>query len=120
MIPYLSELQKEFGPEGLQVFSATRLYGYGFLDGQTKRNLSPDAELELISAYHKKNALNFPVVTVPKSTNAAYNIAGIPTAFVLDRQGKIVYTHMGATKKEQLREAVLKALRTPESPETPK
>ena len=120
MLPYLKDLQTELGPEGLQVFSATRLYGYGFIDNQVKRDLSPDAELELISSYHKNNALNFPVVTVPKSTNTAYNIAGIPTAFVLDRQGKIVYTHMGTTKKELLKDAVLKALRTPESPENPK
>ncbi len=72
---------------------------------QTHHNATSDFEILAVSIdedpkdaqdFAEAQKLNLPVLLDPKSTVAdAYQVDGIPTMFVIDKQGKITYGHSG-------------------------
>ena len=72
---------------------------------QTHHNPTSDFEILAVSIdedpkdaqdFADAQKLNFPVLLDPKSRVAdAYEVDGIPTMFVIDKQGKITYGHSG-------------------------
>ena len=74
-IPYLIELQKRYGDRGLAVIGVS-------LDEQ-----GPDVVKEFV----KQLGVNYPIVIGNEKITEAYGgIEGIPTTFVIDRQGRVV------------------------------
>ena len=58
--------------------------------------VSIDEDPQAATAYAAANKLNFPVLLDPKQKMAeAYQVEGIPTMFVVDKDGKIIYGHLG-------------------------
>jgi peroxiredoxin len=83
-IPYLIELQKRYGDRGLAVIGVS-------LDEQ-----GPDVVKEFV----KQLGVNYPIVIGNEKITEAYGgIEGIPTTFVIDRQGRVVSQHMGYNEK---------------------
>lgn len=84
-IPGLVALQKEYGHKGLTVIGVS-------LDEQ---------RTELVKEFVKQFAMTYPVVMADEKTIVAYGgIEGVPTTFVIDRQGHIVSEHLGYEAKE--------------------
>ena len=83
-IPHFVELQKHYGDKGLTVIGIT-------LDEQGP---------EVVKKFVKQLGVNYPIVIGNEKVAEAYGgIDGIPTTFVIDRQGRIVSLHIGYDDK---------------------
>lgn len=83
-IPEFVELQKEYGDEGFVIVGIS-------LDRKGAGVVKPFAE---------KMNINYPIVLGNQKVVAAFGgIRGIPTAFVVNREGEIVHKHVGYAPK---------------------
>ncbi len=83
-IPAFVELQEEYGDEGLVVVGVS-------LD---------EGGPAVVKRFMKRFKMNYPVVMGnQKIANDFGGIRGIPTTFVLDREGRIVSKHVGFAEK---------------------
>ncbi len=109
VIPELVELQKQH-PKDLQVVGLTRLYTYGmdFSDpNATKPHggksvgrptaLTEDEEVAVNEAFIKAFEVNYPIVfTGPEVGKDLSKVRGIPTVFVIGKDGKVIGNSVGA------------------------
>jgi thiol-disulfide isomerase/thioredoxin len=83
-IPHFVELQKQYGDKGLTVIGIS-------LDEQGP---------EVVKKFLKRFGVTYPIVIGNEKVVEAYGrIDAIPTAFVIDRQGRIVSRHIGYDDK---------------------
>jgi peroxiredoxin len=83
-IPHFVELQKHYGDRGLTVIGIS-------LDEQ---------EPEVVKNFVKQLGVNYPIVIGSEKVAEAYGgINGLPTTFVIDRQGRIASEHIGYDDK---------------------
>ncbi len=96
-IPSFIQIQKDLSEKGVVVVGIA-------LDEEGASAVKPFA---------KKKGINYPLVIGAKSTTEAYGgIEGIPTTFIINRDGKIVGKHIGLTTKEEfLKELGISAYR---------
>jgi thiol-disulfide isomerase/thioredoxin len=107
IIPDLVKLQEQHAAEGLQVVGATRYYGYGMdFTADSKlphggksvgdprdpaKKLSEGDEIKVNENFVSAFKLNYPVVFGNESiAKEGYGVMGIPTCFVIGRDGKVV------------------------------
>ncbi len=101
-MPLIEALHKRYKKEGKVVF----------LGVNWERTESVDQHLATARAYVKQNGITFPSVIDPKQvvTNA-YLVEGFPSAYVIDREGKIRYRNVGvADGIEHIIEAQIESL----------
>jgi thiol-disulfide isomerase/thioredoxin len=125
VIPDLVELQKKHRDD-VVVVGMTRLFGYGmdFSDpsaakphggkriGSQKEPIPAEREFAVNEAFIKAFEVNYPIVFTGPSVGKDYKVQGIPTVFVVDRQGNVVGNVVGAgeaahAKLEKLLERAL-------------
>lgn len=98
-LPQLAELQKEFGPKGLQVVAVG-------MDLEGGKVLRPFAD---------HYAMPFPVLVSDTHLRAGETDYGplkaLPTIYVLDRQGAELLAYQGVALPAELREVVARAVR---------
>lgn len=84
-IPDFISLQKQYGPKGLQVVGVA-------LDQEGADAVKP---------FVKEHGINYPIGLDPESTvPPSYGgVRGIPTTFVIDKQGHIVKKYVGARSR---------------------
>jgi cytochrome c biogenesis protein CcmG, thiol:disulfide interchange protein DsbE len=87
-MPELQKLHQEFGPKGLEIIA-----------------ISSDPE-PAVEKFLKDNPYTYPMyIDLDNSANTKFGVTGLPTSFVLDRNGKVIWTgHPGDVS--QLRRAV--------------
>ena len=86
-IPHFVELQKQYGDRGLAIIGVS-------LDEQGP---------EVVKKFVKQFQMTYPVVIGNEKIVAAYgDVEGIPTTFVIGRDGRIVREYIGYTEKEVL------------------
>ena len=86
-VPSLISLQKEFGPKGFSVIALSVDEG----------GMGASAVSKVID----KTGINYPVaLSTSKVSNAFGGIFGIPTAFMVDRDGNVVKRYNGWTSHE--------------------
>lgn len=107
IIPGLVELQEKHGKDGLQVVGVTKLYGSGMDFAEDSKlphggksvggrkgsgKEMPEAdEIKVNENFVKAFKLNYPVVfTGDDVGSASFGVTGIPTCFVVGRDGKVV------------------------------
>lgn len=90
-IPELVELQTEYGPRGLTIV------GMAFgRDG-----------VQAVAEFAEQYSINYPVVMANAMVSRRFgNIRSIPTAFVIDREGRMRSMHVGYTQKELFRREI--------------
>ena len=95
-VPQLVELQKKYGPQGLAIVGIS-------LDRAGKRVVKPFA---------KKFKVNYTLLVgdYSKVVDDYGGIIGIPTLFVIDRNGNIVTSYIGYVEIEELEEQIKKLL----------
>jgi peroxiredoxin len=80
-IPRFVELQDQYGDRGLQIIG-----------------VSMDDSADPVRDFYKQYKMNYPVVMGDAKTGEAYGgVLGLPIAFVIGRDGKIYWKHIGAT-----------------------
>lgn len=96
-IPHFVDLQKQYGGQGLAVV------------GVSLDDVGPDAVADFV----KKNNVNYTIVMGNGDVTERYgHIQGIPTTFVIDRDGNIVSKHAGFTEASVIEGDVKKLLQT--------
>lgn len=93
--PWMNSLQERYKDQGLSVVA-----------------IGVDRKRELIEEFLKQTEPNFTVVQDDKGEVAkAYRLRGMPTSYLIDRNGNIVATHVGfRAKDEEKLEAAVKDL----------
>lgn len=82
--PHFVELQHQYADRGLQIIG-----------------VSMDDTSAPVRDFYQQFHVNYPVVMGNAKTGEAYGgVLGLPIAFLLDRDGRIVTKHMGASKPE--------------------
>jgi thiol-disulfide isomerase/thioredoxin len=94
-MPWLVDLQKEYGPQGLQILGVA-------LD---------DADVKSIGQFTRKMGVNYPVL---KGTDAVADLYGgadrLPLTFYVDRSGKIVDETVGLVSESVIVDAIKRSL----------
>jgi peroxiredoxin len=89
-IPWLNELQKQYGDD-LQVVGVT----------------VDDEDSAELSAFVKEMKFRFPVLhSTPEAESAYLGIAGVPVTYFLDRGGRIRKKTSGLTSKEEMQATI--------------
>jgi thiol-disulfide isomerase/thioredoxin len=106
--PSLKEWHEKYKERGLIIIGLTRYYGTG--EG---REMLPDEEFAFLEKFKKEHQLPFPFAVSEGSANLnTYAVTGIPTAVLIDRQGKVRLVSTGTTpgNEAQLAAAIEKLL----------
>jgi thiol-disulfide isomerase/thioredoxin len=95
--PWLVEMQKEYGPQGLQVVGVAM----------------DDSGKDEIAKFAKEMGVNYPVLLGKEEVGDAYGgVPALPESFFIGRNGKIVDKIMGLEGKAEIESAIKKALDT--------
>jgi cytochrome c biogenesis protein CcmG/thiol:disulfide interchange protein DsbE len=100
-MPRVQKLWQEYQPRGVE------LYSVDTDDAEPQRDAA-------VREFLQQNDLTFPVVLDDGSATSAFAVANLPTMLLLDRDGKVVWTHIGALtepNERRLRAALDTALR---------
>jgi peroxiredoxin len=90
-IPGFIELQKKYATQGLAVVGIS----------------VDEAGLKAVKAFAEKNGINYPVVLADNKNVDAYGgIDGLPTTFIIDRNGHMVKQHLGFTTQAEFEKEV--------------
>jgi thiol-disulfide isomerase/thioredoxin len=94
-IPWLIELQKKYGPQGLQIVGVTK----------------EDSDEKTIANFAQKMGMNYPIlVGTTKVLDSYGGIDGLPTSFFIDRSGKVVAEVVGTRSESILEDAIKSSL----------
>ena len=92
-MPDLVRAQKEYGAKGLQIVGIA----------------ADDAGK--VQQFAKEIDLNYPALiggyaAIDLSKDLGNNLVALPFTLILDRQGKVAYTHLGPVKPDKLRDVI--------------
>jgi thiol-disulfide isomerase/thioredoxin/TolA-binding protein len=107
-MPRLKTLHERFKKDGLTVIGLTQFFGR---EGRTV--LTPQEELEQLRSYKKELKLPYAfAVAADEDNDVRYGVSAIPTAFLLDRRGRVRYISVGASEAshEELSEIIKRLL----------
>ena len=101
--PWLVELQKQYGSQGLQVVGVAM----------------DDSGKDEISKFAKEMGMNYPVLLGKEAVGDAYGgVPALPESFFVGRDGKIVDRIIGLRDRSDIEDSIKKALNTPASAST--
>ena len=94
-MPWFVELQKEYGPQGLQIVGVAM----------------DDASKEDIAKFVKEMGVNYPILIGKEAVGQQYGgVNVLPTTFFIDRDGKIVAREFGLQSRSLFVDNIKKAL----------
>jgi thiol-disulfide isomerase/thioredoxin len=106
--PHLKDWHEKYKEKGLVIIGLTRYYGSG--EG---REMLPAEEFAFLEKFKKEHALPYGLAVAEGSANHGnYAVTGIPTAVLIDRQGKVrlVTTGTGGGNETQIAATIEKLL----------
>jgi len=84
-LPILNEIREEFKGKGFEVVA-----------------VNVDENLKDALGFLDRYPVSYPILLDPKGEMPkAYDVKGMPTAYLLDSTGKIIYKHVGFKKKDR-------------------
>ena len=111
VIPHLVKLHDKYKTKDIIIIGYTRLYGTYRDDIRKVENVSPDEEVKLIDEFLKRFKIKYPVaVATDKTVFEAYGVRGIPTIFIIDKDGKIYDFKVGSGNEKVMEDKVKKLL----------
>ena len=94
--PHFVELQKKYGDRGLQIIG-----------------VSMDDSADPVRPFYQQFRMNYPVVMGTAKTGEQYGgVLGLPIAFLIDPEGRIVKKHIGATDTNVIEKEIVGLLGT--------
>ena len=94
--PWMNQLQKDLHSQGLEIVA-----------------VNVDADQADARKFLQQHPVNFEIIFDPQGKLAeSHNVMGMPSSFLFDRNGKLIFSHIGFSNKksEQLRATVEAAL----------
>lgn len=61
-----------------------------------------DKDKDVLSAFLKKRGVNYTILLSERSLASKYNVSGYPTLYLIDRTGKIVFSHSGYSEEMEV------------------
>jgi thiol-disulfide isomerase/thioredoxin len=111
VIPTLKESFARLGEKGLVVIGITRIYGRYSDDTQNKGSVPADEEKKLIQEFVQRNKIVYPVaVADTEGIFGTYAVRGIPTMFLIDKEGNITDIKVGSGDEAELAKKIEKLL----------
>ena len=100
-IPELDHLYQELSPEGVEILGIAT-----DIEGETK-----------VGPYAEEVGIGYPILLDPEAVSAAIfgGVDGYPKTFILDREGQIYSSYLGAQPKEVYRDDLTYLLEAPPS-----
>jgi peroxiredoxin len=100
-IPMINEMTKEYGPKGLSVVGVN-------LDGRDMK--------KAVDKFYKAEKLGFTIVFDELMGDAfavadPYGVAGTPALFLVDKEGNITFSVVGAVTGDQLKKEIAKVVK---------
>ncbi|MDD2724325.1 MAG: TlpA disulfide reductase family protein [Methylovulum sp.] len=92
--PDLVAVQKQFVGQGLVVIGVA-------MDQSNQAG---------VQAFAKKYQVNYPIVITDNRLNHNYGVIVAPTTFIIDKNGNIVYRHLGALTRQELAQQITRLL----------
>src|SRR6267378_4308046 len=97
-MPWFVDLQKQYGPQGLQIVGVAM----------------DDASKEDIGKFAKDMGVNYPILIGKEAVGEQYGgVNALPETFLIGRDGKIVDKIIGLRGKGEIEDSIKKALNTP-------
>ena len=94
-IPHFIEMQNKYGSEGLQIIG-----------------ISLDDSAKPVEKFYSEQKMNYPVALGDDKLATSYGgVLGLPVAFVIDREGRILYKHTGETERSVFEKEISEALK---------
>jgi len=94
-MPWFVELQKQYGPQGLQVLGVAM----------------DDTDPKDISEFAHKMGVNYPIAVGKEAVGDQYGgIPYLPSTFYIDRDGKVVDRVYGLVSRSEIEDDIKKAL----------
>jgi len=87
-IPMLNELQASYGDRGFRILAIA------------------EEDAAVLSEFAEKHAMEYTNLVDTAGVTAAYAVLGLPTAYLLDRDGKIVDSYFGPKPAKRLEEKI--------------
>jgi len=95
-MPWIAELQKQYGPQGFQVVGV---------------DMDPEVGDQTISSFAQRMGVNYPILLETANTQELYGgDRGLPVNFFIDRSGTVVDSELGGLSKNELEQNIRKAL----------
>ncbi len=99
-LPWLVELQQQYGPQGLQIVGVAM----------------DDADEKAIAGFTREMKLNYPVLLGSSAVAGLYGgVDGYPTSFFVDRSGRIVAQESGLVSESVIAENIRNSLNAPDN-----
>ena len=99
-VPHFVVLQEQYGGQGLQIVG-----------------VSMDDGPEPVRDFYKQFKMNYPVVMGNAKTGELYGgVLGLPIAFLIGRDGRIMAKHIGATEISVFEQEIVNLLRSKSGP----
>ena len=96
-MPKLKTLHERFKKEGLVVVGLTQFFGR-----EGRNVLTQTEELAYLRRYKKELKLPYPfAVALDSDNDERYGVRSIPTAFLIDRRGRVRYIAVGASNAQE-------------------
>lgn len=90
-VPWFTEFKQEYGAQGFEIVGVT-------LDGDNA---------EAVDGFIRDLEINYPILTADEAIlEAIGGIIGVPTTFILDRDGNVALKHIGLANRKQLVEKI--------------
>lgn len=94
-IPHFIDMQNKYGPQGLQIVG-----------------LSMDDSAGPVKKFYADQKINYPVAIADDKLAEAYGgVLGLPIAFLIDRDGRIIAKHTGETEAAVFEKEIGEALK---------
>jgi cytochrome c biogenesis protein CcmG/thiol:disulfide interchange protein DsbE len=93
-LPWLVELQKKYGPQGLQILGVAE----------------DESGEKTIMAFAQKMGLNYPILQGTNSVGDLYPSEGLPLSVYVDRSGTVVFRAVGLVSESVMEDAIKKSL----------
>jgi thiol-disulfide isomerase/thioredoxin len=95
-IPTLLEAYARWRKRGLVVIGCSRLEGYYADDLGAQGKVRREREIELNTAFARRQRITYPLALMDSAASFdAYGVMGTPTQFLIDRNGKVVWSEFG-------------------------
>ena len=93
-MPWLVELQKQYGPQGLEIVGVA-------LD---------DSGKDTIAKFAKEMGVNYTILQGQDAVGDAYGAVGLPATYYIDRKGKIIDSALGLVSRSEIEDNIKKSL----------
>ncbi len=98
-LPHIVKLYQDFADKGLEIF------GINSTDDRNKKK-------DMLEKFIVRNKITYPVIFIDKTVDSLYNVHAYPSLYLIDSNGKIVYSEKGflESRFDSLRAIICKEL----------